>query len=67
MTPERDLEQVREVLMQHEGRLAALEAHRDNERARHASTPAWLFGAIAAAVGLGSLLLNLLVQFGGRP
>ena len=67
MTPERDLEQVREILMHHEGRLAALEAHRDNERARHASTPAWLFGVISAAVALGSLLLNLLVQFRGTP
>ncbi len=67
MTPERDLEQVRETLMRHEGRLSSLEAFRDNERTRHASTPAWVFGVISAAVALGSLLLNLLVQFRGTP
>lgn len=68
MTPhENEFDSVRATLMNHEGRISSLESFRDNERARHASTPAWLFGVIAAAFGLGSLLLNLLVQFGGKP
>ncbi len=67
MTPDHDVDALRVVLMNHEGRIASLESSRDNDRARHASTPAWIFGVTAALVGLGSLLLNLLVQFGGRP
>lgn len=67
MTPDHEYESLRAVLMNHEGRISSLESSRDNDRARHASTPAWVFGVVAAAVGLGSLLLNLIVQFGGRP
>lgn len=67
MPPEHDIEPLRVVLMNHEGRIAKIESTLDNERARHASAPAWIFGVTAALVGLGSLLLNLLVQFGGRP
>lgn len=68
MTPDHEgWQEVRAVQMNHEGRIASLESSRDNDRARHASAPAWIFGVVAAAVGLGSLLLNLLVQFGGRP
>ena len=66
VTPEQEIETIRATVLAHEGRIAALEAFRDNERARAASAPAWWFGLIAAAVGIASLIVNLAVQFGVR-
>lgn len=48
------------------GRVSSLETSRDNERARHSSTPAWVFGAISAAVAITALLFNLFLA-GARP
>lgn len=67
MTPETEMAELRAIAMNHEGRIASLESFRDNERAGHANTPAWLFGIIAAAVSIASLVINLAVQFGGKP
>ena len=67
VTPETEVAELRAIAMDHEGRIASLESFRDNERTRHASTPAWLFGAIAAFVSIVTLLLSLLTQIGGRP
>lgn len=49
-----------------ESRMSSLETSRDNERTRHATTPAWLFGIISAGIGLVMLLLNLYLA-GLRP
>ena len=63
---EREIERLQDTDKDHERRITALEAFRDNERARHASTPTWLFGVIAAVVSIASLIINLAVQFGGK-
>jgi hypothetical protein len=55
-----------EVLSNHGARLASLETSRDNERARHSSTPAWIYGSISAFVGLATLLFTLYLA-GVRP
>jgi hypothetical protein len=47
-------------------RIASLETSRDNERTRHSSTPAWIFGTIAAAVSIASFLFNLYLS-GVKP
>ena len=67
MSTERDIERLEDRSMDHEKRITGLESFRDNERARHASTPTWIFGVIAAAVGVASLIINLVVHFGVRP
>lgn len=40
-------------------RLTSLETSRDNDRTRHSSTPAWIFGTIAATVSIAGFLFNL--------
>lgn len=40
-------------------RLTSLETSRDNDRTRHSSTPAWIFGTIATAVSIAGFLFNL--------
>lgn len=51
-------EQQREIA-KHDSRISSLETSRDNERTRHSSTPAWVFGTISAAVSIAVLLFNL--------
>lgn len=40
-------------------RITSLETSRDNDRTRHSSTPAWVFGIISAAVSIMGFLFNL--------
>lgn len=40
-------------------RITSLETSRDNDRTRHSSTPAWIFGTIAATVSIAGFLFNL--------
>jgi hypothetical protein len=40
-------------------RITSLETSRDNDRTRHSSTPAWIFGTIAATVSVAGFLFNL--------
>ena len=40
-------------------RITSLETSRDNDRTRHSSTPAWVFGTIAATVSIAGFLFNL--------
>lgn len=47
-------------------RLTSLETSRDNDRTRHSSTPAWIFGTIAATVSIAGFLFNVYLA-GLRP
>jgi hypothetical protein len=47
-------------------RITSLETSRDNDRTRHSSTPAWIFGTIAATVSIAGFLFNLYLA-GLRP
>lgn len=47
-------------------RITSLETSRDNDRTRHSSTPAWVFGIISAAVSIMAFLFNLYLS-GMRP
>lgn len=58
MTLEPQVDMLRKELSDLSQRVAKLEAWRDNEVAKSANAPAWLFGAISAIVGLLMLLLN---------
>lgn len=49
-----------------DSRMSSLETSRDNERTRHATTPAWLFGVLSVGLALVTLLLNLYLA-GLRP
>jgi hypothetical protein len=49
-----------------ENRVSSLETTRDNARARVSTTPAWVFGTIAAIISVASFLLNLWMA-GMRP
>jgi hypothetical protein len=56
---DREIELLRREQNELAQRMARLEAWRDNENAKHATVPAWLFGSIAAIIGMLTLLLNL--------
>lgn len=53
-------------LADHGSRIASLETSRDNEKTRHASTPAWVLGLLSIAIAAAGLLLNLYLA-GLRP
>lgn len=62
---QRQWEQQQDIA-KHDNRLSSLETARDNERTRHASTPAWVFGILSVAIAAAGLLLNLYLA-GLRP
>lgn len=66
MAEDRNVDLLRQQVYNHEGRISSLEAWRDNVRTRHASTPTWIFGVIAAVVSGLTLLVNLWLA-GVRP
>lgn len=49
-----------------DSRVSSLETSRDNEKARHASTPAWVFGILSVGIAAAGLLFNLYLA-GLRP
>lgn len=57
---------VEQRIWEHEGRISSLESYRDNDRARHSSTPVWVFSSISAFVGVATLLFSLYLA-GVRP
>lgn len=66
MAEDWEMQHLREQVYDHEGRISSLETWRDNERAKHASTPTWIFGVVAAIISGATLALNLWLA-GVRP
>lgn len=49
-----------------DSRLSSLETSRDNEKTRHATTPAWVFGVLSVGIAAAGLIFNLYLA-GLRP
>ena len=58
-TKEIELQQVREQVFDHEGRISVLETFIANQQTRRAETPVWVFGIWGAIGTLISTLVSL--------